>query len=523
MSQTPHQRPDTAAGDVPAEPLVDPAADQVAPPQPAVMGLSPNDTLWLNMDTPENLMVIESVMWFHHRLDPERVRAAVQERMLDRYPVFRWKPRFSEAVGGRDEWVEDLDFDLDRHITVEELGGAGGRVELQEFLEQRFVEPIPHDRPLWRAYILAGQDFGALMVRYHHAIADGTALVRVFLEMTDEHPEGSGYPQVAADRLHPADAPPQPEAIAGQGAGRRKRDRAMHALSQAATLPLAAGVKATTGAARLLEMLDLDREGSMVARVADQTVGVADTVDKLVVGLPPDVAVFGRTSIAKRADWAPAHDLTAVKRVARTRGATVNDVMLAGVAGGIRRYLQARGEPLEDVMTMIPVNLRAVDEPLPAHLGNRFALVAFMLPVATVGSVARLDAAHERMEVIKAGPEVLLTFGLQSALGLVGTVTSRVSRATQEFFANKAVGVTTNVPGPAEPRYFAGQEVVGILGWVPGASNQALGVCIFSYNGEIRVGFKTDTAVIPDITNLVAAYAAEMEELLALDPERRRT
>jgi WS/DGAT/MGAT family acyltransferase len=505
--------------------VADPAAStgpDAGAPQPAVMELSPNDTLWLNMDTAENLMVIESVMWFHHRLDADRVMQAVQERMIDRYPVFRWKPRFSEAVGGRDEWVEDLDFDLARHITVAELGGAGGRAELQAFLEERFVEPIPHDRPLWRAYILSGQDFGALMVRYHHAIADGTALVRVFLEMTDEEPdEVAHYPQVATDRVHPADAPPQPEEIAGHSQGRRKRDRALQAVATAATLPLAAGVKATSGAARLLEMLDLDREGSMVAKVADQTVGVADTVDKLVVSQAPDLAVFGRTGIPKRADWAPAHDLEAVKRAARTRGATVNDLMLAGVAGGIRRYLQARGEPLEDVMTMIPVNLRPVEEPLPPHLGNRFALVALMLPVATVGSVARLEVAHERMEVIKAGPEVLLTFGIQSALGLVGTVTSRVSRATQEYFANKAIGVTTNVPGPAEPRYFAGQEVVGILGWVPGASNQAVGVCIFSYNGEIRVGFKTDSAVIPDITNLVAAYSAEMEELLALDPEQR--
>jgi WS/DGAT/MGAT family acyltransferase len=289
-------------------------------------------------------------------------------------------------------------------------------------------------------------------------------------------------------------------------------------VTQAATLPVAAGVKATSGAARLLEMLDLDREGSLVAKVAEQGVGVADTLDKLVVGQPPDLAVFGRPGLAKRADWAPAHELAAVKRAARSRGATVNDLMLAAVAGGIRRYLEARGEPVKDVMTMIPVNLRPVDEPLPPHLGNKFALVAFMLPVETSGTVDRLDVAHARMELIKAGPEVLLVFGLQNALGIVGTVTSRVSRMTQEYFADKAIGVTTNVPGPQQPRYFAGQELVGILGWVPGASNQALGVCIFSYNGEIRVGFKTDANVVPDISNLVAAYVAEMEDLLLLDP-----
>jgi WS/DGAT/MGAT family acyltransferase len=247
-------------------------------------------------------------------------------------------------------------------------------------------------------------------------------------------------------------------------------------------------------------------------------VGTAGTLDKLLVGTPPDIAIFGKAGVAKRADWAPAHDLQAVKRAARTRGATVNDLMLAGVAGGLRRYLAGRGEPFADAMTMIPVNLRPVDEPLPAHLGNRFALVALDLPLEAATPAERLDAAHARMEVIKSGPEALLTFGISNALGMVGSYTSRVSRTIQEYFGNKAIGVTTNVPGPQHTRYFAGQELVGILGWVPGAANQTLGVCIFSYDDQIRVGFKTDVTVVPDIANLVAAFSAEMDELLALAP-----
>jgi len=490
-----------------------------SPEAPAEMELSPNDSLWLNMDTPENLMVIESVMWFHHRLDPDAVIRAMQERMIARYPVFRWRPRLSQGIGGRDEWVDDEDFDIHRHVSVHELGGAGGRAELQAFLEQRFSEPIDRDHPLWRAYVLEGNDFGAVMIRFHHAIADGTALARVLIEMTTDSPEeGFDYPEVAEDRLHPADEPPEPEASPDSRQARRKRVKALNAATQVATIPLAVGVRATTGAAKLLEMLDLDREGSLVATAANHSVGTAGTLDKLLVGTPPDIAIFGRAGVAKRADWAPAHDLAQVKRAARTRGATVNDLMLAGVAGGLRRYLQGRGEPFADAMTMIPVNLRPVDEPLPAHLGNKFALVALDLPLEPATPVDRLDTAHERMEVIKSGPEALLTFGISNALGMVGSYTSRVSRTIQEYFGNKAIGVTTNVPGPQSTRYFAGQELVGILGWVPGAANQTLGVCIFSYNGQIRVGFKTDVGVVPDIANLVAAYTAEMEQLLALDP-----
>ena len=106
--------------------------------------------------------------------------------------------------------------------------------------------------------------------------------------------------------------------------------------------------------------------------------------------------------------------------------------------------------------------------------------------------------AKARMDVIKYGPEALLTFGLSHAIGAMGSVTETLSRRMTQFFSNKAIGVTTNVPGPTEVRYFAGQEMVGILGWVPGASHQTLGACIFSYNGHVSIGIATDAGIIPD-------------------------
>jgi diacylglycerol O-acyltransferase len=153
-------------------------------------------------------MVIESVMWFHHRLDPEAVIRAIQERVVDRYPVFHWRAQLSDSVGGRDEWVEDEDFDIRRHVTVHELGDAGGRAEFQAFLEARLSEPLDPAHPLWRAFVLEGNDFGAVMIRFHHAIADGTALARVLIEMTTDTPEeGLEFPEVTDDRVHPADEP----------------------------------------------------------------------------------------------------------------------------------------------------------------------------------------------------------------------------------------------------------------------------------------------------------------------------
>jgi WS/DGAT/MGAT family acyltransferase len=488
----------------------------------ARVALSPNDSLWLNMDTPENLMIIESVMWFEEPLDPEAVLETLRTRLLAPYPVFTWRAERAEGLVGVDHWVSDPQFDLHRHVTVHELGATEGHEAIQRFLEERMSEPLPRDRPLWAAHILTGERVSAVIMRFHHAIADGTALVRVLLDLTTPTPEdpaigaGPAAPGRPAGRIaQPDHAGPPAEPVPAARPHASTLDRAARRLSHLVTLPLAAGAAATHSAVGLVQMLDPDREGSWAWRLAEQAEGTADAVDKLLVGTAPDALPFGQPGLAKRADWAPAIDLAEIKQVARSHGATVNDVMMAALAGALRRYVISRGEVPGDVMTMIPVNLRPWDAPLPEHLGNKFALVAFELPLGQPTVRSRLTTAKARMDVIKSGPEAVLTFGLAHAIGSVGAVTGTVSRQMISFFGNKAFGVTTNVPGPREPRYFAGRQMAGILGWVPGASQQTLGACIFSYNGRIRVGFKADATVIPDVANLVAAFTEEVADILA--------
>jgi diacylglycerol O-acyltransferase len=519
----------------------------------ARVALSPNDSLWLNMDTPENLMVIESIMWFDEALDAEAVLTTLRTRLIERYPVFTWRPEFASVPGGPDHWVADPGFTLERHVSFHHLDGSDGHAAIQEFLEGQMSEPLPRDRPLWQAHVLTGAGAHAVVMRFHHAIADGTALVRVLLDLTTGHPDGDEPSAGEPSRDEPVleadspDAQPQDQtASAAATAPRRttsptrtsavdrvpaaaeppslerahqsRRERAVGALSHLVTWPLAAGVAATNSAADLAVTLGPDHEGGLVRRLAEQARGTADAVDKLIVATTPDALPFGRPGAAKSADWGPAYPLADIKRVARARGATVNDVMMAALSGALRRYVLAHGEVPRDVVTMIPVNLRPWDAPLPEHLGNKFALVAFELPLAEPTPAARLSTAKARMDVIKQGPEAMLTFGLAHAIGSVGAVTATVSRQMISYFGNKAFGVTTNVPGPTSTRYFAGREMVGVLGWVPAASHQTLGACIFSYNGQVRVGFKADATVIPDVANLVSALDDELADLVAEVP-----
>ena len=197
--------------------------------------------------------------------------------------------------------------------------------------------------------------------------------------------------------------------------------------------------------------------------------------------------------MTKRAIWAAPIPLEDVVAVAHQTGTTVNDVLMSALAGALSTYLEARHGEAVDIPTMVPVNLRPLDEPLPRDLGNRFALVLFTLPSGLATPFARLAETKRRMDAIKDSPEAVLTFGLIEQLGRTGPVLERV---VVDFFANKATGVTTNVPGPRTPRYVAGTRITGLLGWAPESGDQALGTAIFSYDGSVFVGFKVDTGII---------------------------
>jgi diacylglycerol O-acyltransferase len=114
------------------------------------------------------------------------------------------------------------------------------------------------------------------------------------------------------------------------------------------------------------------------------------------------------------------------------------------------------------------------------------------------------------MDTIKSSPEAMLTFGVIEALGAINP---QLARTMVDFFSAKGVGVTTNVPGPRQPRWFAGVPVTGVLGWAPSAGIQTLNECIFSYDGTIRVGFKADRENVPDPHDLVRAFDMELLEL----------
>jgi WS/DGAT/MGAT family acyltransferase len=235
--------------------------------------------------------------------------------------------------------------------------------------------------------------------------------------------------------------------------------------------------------------------------------------NKLVLGHNPQSPLSGAPGVAKRAVWTEPRTLSDIKVVARAAGATVNDIVIAAVSAAIAEYVRARGGDPRDLSTMVPVNVRDVGQPLPRELGNKFALVILPLPTSPHATLERLAETKRRMDAIKRSPEAVLTFALINAIGHLNT---HIARQVIDFFASKAIGVTTNVVGPTTSRYLAGARISGILGWVPVSRRQTLGVCIFSYNGVVRVGFKVDAGVITEPELLVQALDVQMDTLVRL-------
>ncbi|MEP7089958.1 MAG: wax ester/triacylglycerol synthase domain-containing protein, partial [Nocardioidaceae bacterium] len=405
--------------------------------------IEPVDTIWLNMDRDNNLMVIESVMMLESPPDWERFLDVLQRRVVEVYPVFSQRP--VRAAGGLpflpSRWEDDTDFSLARHVHRVTLPAPGGDEELQDYVTEHLSVRLPRDRPLWEMHLVDGYGEGAAVYsRLHHAMADGIALMQVLLSLTDATAEGAAHASPAARR---------------------------HTSGLLGTAVHRAGATASVlfDAPRLLTTSHLGDAVKLAAKATGATT-------KLLFARNPDSALSGVATVSKRAIWAPPIPLADVVAVAHGTGTTVNDVLMSALAGAVSTYLAARHGQAVDIPTMVPVNLRPLDQPLPRELGNRFALVLFSLPSGLGTSFARLAETKRRMDAIKTSPEALLTMGMIYGVGHTGP---ELERLVVDFFANKATGVTTNVPGPSTSRYVAGTRISAMLGWAPESGNQALG------------------------------------------------
>ena len=460
--------------------------------------ISPVDTAWLRMDRPTNLMMIVGVMMFDGPMDYDRLRRTLDARLLP-YRRFRQKVEH-DATGAY--WVDDEDFDLDRHLHHAALPAGDHKVELQKMAADLMSIPLDPNRPLWSYHLIDNYDGGsALIIRIHHCIADGIALIGVMLSLTDASPDAPERPG------------PHHEMAKGDGPDSFFWNRVFEPVTQGMITAYNLSTKAWLKYFELLthpgQALDYSRQG----------VGMAAELGNLLI-MPADsqTRFKGKPGGTKAVAWSEPMPLTEIKAVGKALGCSVNDLLLSAVAGAMRAYLVENGDPIEgvEVRAMVPVNMRSkADE---GKLGNRFGLVTLLLPVYIENPFERTFEVRRRMDELKGSYQPVVALGVLAATGMAPKF---VQDMALDILANKASAVMTNVPGPTQPIYMAGTHLRQQMFWVPQSGNIGMGVSILSYDGKVQFGLVTDRHFVTDPENIVSRFQTEFEKLvyaLLLDP-----
>jgi diacylglycerol O-acyltransferase / wax synthase len=464
---------------------------------PKRVRMSPVDTAWLRMDSPGNLMMIVGVDVFEGACDLPRMQRVLEAHLLQ-YRQFR--SRVVQDPSGA-WWEEDENFDIEHHLVRIGLPGRGGKAELQKLVAQLAGQGLDPLKPLWQFHLVENYDGGhALIVRIHHCIADGIALMGVVMGMTTSDPD--------ADDV----APERRRGRAGD-TGNLIDDwlrpftaatvRALDATGDIAATVLQASTRAiddpeaAAGAA------------SGYARIAAQV--TRDVAALALMDSDTPTSLKGKPCGSKVVAWNEPLPLGDVKAVGKALGSSVNDVLLSCVTGAIRGYLLERGEDLvnAELRAMVPVNLRPPGKP--NSLGNKFGLAPLLLPIGIASPVERVLEVRKRMNEMKGGYLPVLAMAV---LGFAGVVPRAVQAQLLDVFQRKATAVMTNVPGPQEARFMAGAKLKQMMFWVPQSGDIGVGVSILSYSGGVQFGLVTDRKLCAQPQDIIDRFAPEFEQLV---------
>ncbi len=451
------------------------------------------DTAWLRMDSGVNLMMIIGVWLLEPGVSLAALRERVQAKLLRQYPRFGQRVE-EDASGAR--WVDDQGFDIDRHVKpyrLQPLSGRGDRAALQSLVADLAATPLDRAHPLWQFHLVEDFEGGsALIARVHHCIADGIALIAVMMSITD-----GGQ-----------DPPPRRRKAATDADGEWWNDALLKPLTGLAVKAIGA---TGGGVAKSMDLLANPAGSAELLRAGMQVAG-----DVAALALMPDdspTRLKGRPGGLKAVAWGEPIPLDEVKAVARALGCSVNDELLACVAGAIGAYLRGQGDDPagQSIRAMVPVNLRPIEKA--HHLGNRFGLVPLLLPIGVANPVERVHAVRARMQELKGSFQPVLAFAM---LSLAGLFIKPVQDALLGLFAKKATAVMTNVPGPAKALTFCGSTLKQTLFWVPQSGDIGVGVSILSYAGGVQFGLITDRALCAEPQQVVDRFGPEFEALLTL-------
>jgi WS/DGAT/MGAT family acyltransferase len=456
--------------------------------------LSPADRSSLAAEHGPVNMAVGGLMLFapHPRLTRAMVAARLAERI---HLIPRLRQRLEEPPLGlaNPVWTDDTGFDLDWHVRQAGLPTPGGEAELGALIGREFSHRLDRRRPLWEATVVEGLADGhqALLIKVHHALVDGMAAIGLAALVLD--------PSEQPLEIPPAENDWEP----------RRYDLRRH-VARLASRPLASAPRLMLDGMQRALTPDPRRAAAEMRRATEVALELARTRPSA------PMTPLNRPISPNRRFALATGDLASVKRAGKAAGATVNDALLAIVAGAIGRYLEAAGSSpgtsARDPVALVPVSARPTG-PAEGETGNRISTVFVDLPVGEPELGVRIQAVAAQTRQLKESAAVRAGAMMVGASGfappLVSGLLARTMGTVRAFNL-----VVSNIPGPQQTFYLSGVALQGVYPIVPlNPANQGLTVGIISYDGRLCFGLLADRDLDPPLAVAAEGLLSELSQL----------
>jgi diacylglycerol O-acyltransferase len=459
--------------------------------------LSAVDASFLHQEKQASHMHVGALVIFEGPPPSRDEFAAHIESRLDLVPRYRQKLAFPRFEMGRPFWVDDPRFNIDYHLRHTALPAPGSMDQLRQLVGRIFSQRLDRSKPLWEVWLIQGLrgedgDSGerfALTSKTHHALVDGISGVDISTVLFDLSPVPAEPEERAAWAPHP-----EPSDV----------DLIAEGVKGLVRTPVGVAGRAIGAVSR-------------PRHLAGQALEAAEGVGEIVwagMNPAPDVPLNVPIGPHRRVWWVRSR-LADFKAIKDALGGTVNDVLLAVVAGALGRWLRQRGIRTEglELRALVPVSIRTEDDY--GSLGNRIAVMRGPLPVYAEDPVERLRIVRESMGGLKESKQAL---GAEVISGLQGFAPpTLLAQASRLNFSTRLFNlIVTNVPGPQFPLYLLGREMEEIVPIAFLPENHALAIAIMSYNGKLAFGLLGDYDAMPDIDTVGRLIEETLEELLEI-------
>ena len=483
--------------------------------------LSGLDASFLYMETPSQFGHVSSLSLFERPDDPgydpvTAWRAQLERRLHTLEPLRR---RLRDVPFGLDHpfWIDDPAFDLDFHVRHTAVPPPGSDAQLGELVARIVGRPLDRRRPLWETYVIEGLPDGrfGILTKVHHATIDGASGAELLTLMLDTRPEGDEVEQPERD-WRPERTPSDPEVLARATAGLvRKPGRAVLLTARTAReFGRATRNPVLVAAANQVRSSLRGPIGALL------NIGRSRTPETDAVSPMPSLAAprtpFNAPITSHRRFAFRSTSLDAVKGVKNALGATVNDVVMAVCAGGLRTWLdQHDALPDRPLSAMVPVSIRTGEET--EKWTNRVSAIFATLPTDEPDPVERVRKVHDSMvnakDLFNAVPAASLTDFAQFPPPAVFARAMRVATRLTARFNSPVNLVISNVPGPRHPLYAAGARLLHYYPVSTIVDGQGLNITVQSYLDTLDFGLVACRELVPDLWDMADAIIDDLVSL----------